>query len=357
MSDNWITITIRTPTHHNDHPVACDPNWSVLTLKQILSESYPGKPEVKSQRLIYGGKYLKDHDVLKTVLKETNYQQIVHLVLSIEASSSQHETLTTNQSSPQLNEASSSEIRHRRMNSSPSDPTNRSHWTPQQLAAYYQQHAYPGYMQQPHQHPQYTEMLRQYQEQMNHYMQHYWSHVNNTGVSQTSDVPVPPAQEQIPENAPVAAPANAPPANPPMNAQGGAFGAALDDEDMQQDWLDLLFVFVRYLFFFSILYFYSDWWRFLFVASLALIIYIYQAGVFRAARRPPHPDDLERRNDGNAPVERPNTPQDDNNNSNNSDGTTPETSMEAAPPSIFATAWCFVSTFFSSLIPQPPPVV
>ena len=45
----------------------------------------------------------------------------------------------------------------------------------------------------------------------------YWSHVNNTGVSQTSDVPVPPAQEQIPENAPVAAPANAPPANPPVN--------------------------------------------------------------------------------------------------------------------------------------------
>jgi len=31
--------------------------------------------------------------------------------------------------------------------------------------------------------------------------------------------------------------------------------------------------------------------------------------------------------------------------------------VEPPRPSVIAIAWCFVSTFFTSLIPQPPPVV
>ena len=58
-----------------------------------------------------------------------------------------------------------------------------------------------------------------------------------------------------------------------MNAQGG-FVAADNDDLVANDWLDVLFTMFRYVFFLSIIYFYSNFWRFLLVAGFFFIMYM-----------------------------------------------------------------------------------
>ncbi|XP_076809359.1 homocysteine-responsive endoplasmic reticulum-resident ubiquitin-like domain member 2 protein [Clavelina lepadiformis] len=94
MSNKCLTIIVRSPTLHEDYRVTCDPNWFVFNLKQVLSESYPGKPEIRNQILMYEERCLQDHEVLKTILQETKQEQLVHLELPDDAS--QNETSTHN---------------------------------------------------------------------------------------------------------------------------------------------------------------------------------------------------------------------------------------------------------------------
>lgn len=70
-----------------------------------------------------------------------------------------------------------------------------------------------------------------------------------------------------------------------MNAGPG--GAMIQDEDengQNRDWLDWLYMSMRGIMLMSIIYFYSSTSRFLLVAILGLIVYLYQAGVFNMRR-------------------------------------------------------------------------
>jgi len=57
-----------------------------------------------------------------------------------------------------------------------------------------------------------------------------------------------------------------------MNAQGGF--AAPDDDDLQNDWLDVMFTVMRGVFLLSIIYFYSNFYRILGILLLSVIIYM-----------------------------------------------------------------------------------
>lgn len=69
---------------------------------------------------------------------------------------------------------------------------------------------------------------------------------------------------------PAARPENA---NPVMNAQGGV-DEDEDDEFGQRDWLDYVYTFSRFLVLISIVYFYSNFTRFLAVAAFFFFVYL-----------------------------------------------------------------------------------
>lgn len=162
---------------------------------------------------------------------------------------------------------------------------------------------------------------------------------------------------------------------PQMNAQGGAF---IEDDGAQRDWLDLAFTMLRGGFFLSIIYFYSTLQRFVFVMSCVILVYLYQTGMFRGRRRDPAAPPAEENNaagrrrpsaDANNNNNNDDDDGDENNNGVNSEEVPPRAAAAAEgdddddeevlppPPSLFATACTFVSTFFTSLLPQAPPAV
>lgn len=179
--------------------------------------------------------------------------------------------------------------------------------------------------------------------------------------------------------------------NPPqirMNAQGGE----VDEEDengeegVGRDWLDWVYMASRCAVLLSIVYFYSTPSRFMLVICIAMLLYLYQAGWFRPARRIEAVPVREgnnnnvNRNDNNNQDDRNNNINNNNNNNNlanevqpdripdvvdgNADVPNPPTNeasarvVEEVParPSFLALSWTFLTTFFTSLIPEQPQV-
>ncbi|XP_046843522.1 homocysteine-responsive endoplasmic reticulum-resident ubiquitin-like domain member 2 protein isoform X2 [Xenia sp. Carnegie-2017] len=81
-SQSSVKLVVKTPNQRvKDIEVSCLLDWTVARLKNHLSTVYPTKPARSSQKIIYSGKLLDDHFVLKDVLKENEGQhQTVHLV-------------------------------------------------------------------------------------------------------------------------------------------------------------------------------------------------------------------------------------------------------------------------------------
>ncbi|KAM8883495.1 homocysteine-responsive endoplasmic reticulum-resident ubiquitin-like domain member 2 protein [Synchiropus picturatus] len=81
--DAPVTLVIRsTSQDFSDQTVHCFHNWTVGELKSHLSDVYPRKPRVEDQRLIYSGKLLEDHLVVKDVLRKQDEYYILHLICS-----------------------------------------------------------------------------------------------------------------------------------------------------------------------------------------------------------------------------------------------------------------------------------
>ena len=59
-----------------------------------------------------------------------------------------------------------------------------------------------------------------------------------------------------------------------MNAQGGMVADDDDEEFGQRDWLDYLHTFARVMVLVSIVYFYSNFTRFLFVLAFFVVVYL-----------------------------------------------------------------------------------
>ncbi|KAM4601555.1 homocysteine-responsive endoplasmic reticulum-resident ubiquitin-like domain member 2 protein isoform 2-T3 [Polymixia lowei] len=168
-----------------------------------------------------------------------------------------------------------------------------------------------------------------------------------------------PAPNPLPENQP---------ANPniQMNAQGGA---VLNEDELNRDWLDWLYTVSRAGVLLSIVYFYSSFSRFVMVVGAMLLVYLHQAGWFPFRPEQQNPQGGER---GGAPQEEAEQHQDiqemerlmdegmeeDDSGEEGGGGGQPEdqaNAQAAVPqqqPGFLTSAWSFISTFFTSLIPE-----
>uniref|UniRef100_A0A8C5RD46 HERPUD family member 2 n=1 Tax=Laticauda laticaudata TaxID=8630 RepID=A0A8C5RD46_LATLA len=138
--------------------------------------------------------------------------------------------------------------------------------------------------------------------------------------------------------------------NVQMNAQGGP---VINEEDFNRDWLDWIYTFSRAAILLSIVYFYSSFSRFVIVMGAMLLVYLHQAGWF-----PFRQEGIQQPVANNADINH------DGQNERLMDEGIEEDSGEdigdvnaEQHPGFMASAWSFITTFFTSLIPEGPPQV
>lgn len=365
-----VKVLIKTPNQKvGDQLLECLLDWTVNRLKLHISETYPGKPTVEDQKLIYSGRLLHDHLKLKDLLRhDDGGTHILHLVCAGKDSTA---TTINNiedcvQRIPSQNSVMSSEgVRHRAVSQQanqnfsttlpmPTIPVSAEQ-VAQQMIAMQQMYAY--YM---------TQYLQQTQT------------VATPASLQASTASQSPIVNNV-ANQNIGAPARPVNENVRMNAQGGPLIDDEDEEFRNRDWLDWFYTISRGLVLFSIVYFYSSPGRFMIVIGIALLAYLYQGGFLGARQQQneeenPHEQrQNERINNNEAqlpnrsttipPEQQPNQQesQDDARHSDNAEDEREQTEQiqdeDNRPFPIVTTAWTFVSSFFSSLIPeQPAPV-
>ncbi|KAG7257739.1 hypothetical protein CRUP_029593 [Coryphaenoides rupestris] len=307
--DSPVTLVIKAPNQkYDDQTINCFLNWTVEKLKSHISIVYPSKPSSKDQRLVYSGKLLQDHMQLRDVLRKQDEYHMMHLVCA--------------------------------SHSPPPSPTPRS---PSLAAAH------------------------------------------------TSARPAP-ANERVraalgPNAAPDPLPDHPPAnnnANIQMNAQGGA---VLQDDELNRDWLDRLYAVSRAGVLLGIVYFYSSFSRFVMVLGAMLLVYLHQAGwfPFRAEQQQQHQhqqdpveggerdeaqrEEAERRQDIQE-IERlmdEGMEEDDSTEEEEGGGAAgaaaaggggeggeeqSQAQNALQQPGFLTATWSFISTFFTSLIPE-----
>lgn len=408
-ADLPVTLVIKAPNQRvGDQTVECMLGWTVKKLKQHLTNVYPSKPKENHQKLIYSGKLLADHLTLKEVLRQFedgSNKHTVHLVCASSPQTGDHRHKDTSQSSPIPNrnansaspshsrESSSSStsetdgiryvdisqlvgLRHRG-NASPSSSQTSSPIQPQQPQNVFNPYlghpqrfgGYPGGVIPPeaammfsgtpdsgmvYSPEQYMWMQQMYAQYMAQYMQYYqqqgmYPTPPNTPAASNTDQQ---ANRNVADNQQAAA----------MNAAGGV---DLDDDDEfgQRDWLDWIYTFCRFMVLIGIVYFYSNFTRFFLVFAFFFIIYLYQTGWFRFRRQrqedPVHHQQEQDRNEQQQENPQNNTESQENTESTDeeTDNTTETAPPEPAGPGALKIVWTFFSTFFTSLVPQPPPAV
>uniref|UniRef100_A0A8D2PQL5 HERPUD family member 2 n=2 Tax=Zosterops TaxID=36298 RepID=A0A8D2PQL5_ZOSLA len=172
--------------------------------------------------------------------------------------------------------------------------------------------------------------------------------------------------EHAPANEPAAVPNVAAQENRPvnqnvqMNAQGGP---VVNEEDFNRDWLDWMYTFSRAAILLSIVYFYSSFSRFVMVMGAMLLVYLHQAGWFpfrQEGGQQQAANNVEVNRDGqhanNPDLEEMERLMDDGIDEDNGEDAGEDANTEQQP-GFMASAWSFITTFFTSLIPEGPPQV
>ncbi|XP_067266365.1 homocysteine-responsive endoplasmic reticulum-resident ubiquitin-like domain member 2 protein isoform X6 [Chanodichthys erythropterus] len=353
--DSPVTLVIKAPNQkYDDQTINCFLNWTVEKLKKHISNVYPSKPSSKDQRLVYSGRLLQDHLQLRDVLRKQDEYHMVHLVCASR--------------SPPSSPTFGSPISTTDSSSSTSDSAgpSSSSSTPSQET------------------PANSDGLRH----RGNPVQTHGLNPAPTGVMQSqAAMAASRASSAAPSPAPIVGPATQPaqpnepaapmgpnpapedrPANPniQMNAQGGAM---LNDDELNRDWLDWMYTVSRAAILLSIVYFYSSFGRFVMVIGAMLLVYLlsvfvdfrHQAGwfPFRAELQNPRagegPQDEAEQNQDLQEMERMmDEGMEDDEGDSGEEG--PEDPMNAGPhqPGFLSAAWSFISTFFTSLIPEGP---
>ncbi|XP_028606094.2 homocysteine-responsive endoplasmic reticulum-resident ubiquitin-like domain member 2 protein isoform X2 [Podarcis muralis] len=351
-----VTLIIKAPNQkYTDQTIRCFLDWTVGRLKGHLSKVYPSKPSTKDQRLVYSGRLLPDHLQLKDILRK----------------SSEHSGSTTPSPSQESSHTAGSDgVRHRNL---PQSNPVQSHPFPyimqgnvgNQFPGQGVPAAFPVY-------PAFSPLQMIWWQQMyarQYYMQYQAAVSAQATPSTESDrppVPQPPNSERAPANEPPAAPNVAPQENRPvnqnvqMNAQGGP---VMNEEDFNRDWLDWMYTFSRAAILLSIVYFYSSFSRFVMVMGAMLLVYLHQAGWFpfrqEGLQQPPgNNDDLNHdgQNVNNAGLEEMEHLMDDGMDEDSGEDVV-DVNADHPHPGFMASAWSFITTFFTSLIPEGPPQV
>ncbi|XP_076976065.1 homocysteine-responsive endoplasmic reticulum-resident ubiquitin-like domain member 2 protein isoform X2 [Tamandua tetradactyla] len=355
-----VTLIIKAPNQkYSDQTISCFLNWTVGKLKTHLSNVYPSKPLTKDQRLVYSGRLLPDHLQLKDILRkspdhsESTTPSSSQETLSIAASSSseglRQRILPQAQTDPAQSHQFPYVIQGNVDNEFPGQAVPAGFpvypaFSPLQMLWWQQMYAHQYYM-------QYQAAVAQSTSNANPAQPTTSQPLNMAHVPGEEPAPVPNivAQENRPMNE-----------NVQMNAQGGP---VLNEEDFNRDWLDWMYTFSRAAILLSIVYFYSSFSRFIMVMGAMLLVYLHQAGWFPF-----------RQEGGQQQAPNNNVEVNDGQNVNNleleemerimDDGLEEESGEDAGEdtnaiqrPGLMASAWSFITTFFTSLIPEGPPQV
>lgn len=403
-ADSPVTLVIKAPNQkYEDQTINCLLNWTVEKLKSHISNVYPSRPLSKDQRLVYSGMLLQDHLQLRDVLRKQDGYHMMHLVCASHSPpgsptprSPSMATFSAPDSSGSDSAGSASPATTPRQdNQSAASSTSAvpgsydglryrggfPQYNPQNPPGVPQ---WPDGAQVPLQgglpanmppHPMYMPMQMLWWQQM--YARHYYMQYQAAvAASQPPSTPPPsssplqpaPLNEAVqpplgPNPAPNPLPENQP-ANPniQMNAQGGA---VLNDDELNRDWLDWLYTVSRAGVLLSIVYFYSSFSHFIMVVGAMLLVYLHQAGWFpfrleqqnlRGGDRAGAPQEEAERHQDIQEMERLMDEGMEDDDSGEEGGGAPEDQAQAAAvlpdPNFLTTIWSFISTFFTSLIPE-----
>ncbi|XP_070692031.1 homocysteine-responsive endoplasmic reticulum-resident ubiquitin-like domain member 2 protein [Pempheris klunzingeri] len=404
--DSPVTLVIKAPNQkYEDQTINCFLNWTVERLKSHISNVYPSRPLSKDQRLVYSGRLLQDHLQLRDVLRKQDEYHMMHLVCtshSPPASPMPRSPSTANSSTDSSSSDSAGAASPATTPNQDSQPASSSsssvpgsydglryrggfpQYNPQTAAGVPQ---WPDGAQVPLQgglpanmppHPMYMPMQMLWWQQM--YARHYYMQYQAAvAASQPPSTPPPSSPSSSPHqpaqpNEAVQPPlgpnpdpnprAENQPANPniQLNAQGGAL---LNEDELNRDWLDWLYTVSRAGVLLSIVYFYSSFSRFVMVVGAMLLVYLHQAGWFPfrpeqqilgGGERARAPQDEADRHQDIQEMERLMDEGVEDDDSSEEGGAGHEDQAQAAAalpePSFLTTAWSFISTFFTSLIPE-----
>ncbi|XP_021414441.2 homocysteine-responsive endoplasmic reticulum-resident ubiquitin-like domain member 2 protein isoform X2 [Oncorhynchus mykiss] len=363
--DSPVTLVIKAPNQkYDDQTINCFLNWTVEKLKSHISNVYPSKPSSKDQRLVYSGHLLQDHLQLRDVLRKSS-----------DSAGSTPQATTPNQDGQSAASVAGSYdgLRHRGgfPQFNPQNPTSTGimQW-PDGTQVPVQGGMAAGVPP----HPMYMPMQVLWWQQM--YARHYYMQYQ-AAVAASQPPSTPPSSPSPTHSPQPAQPNEAPPplgpnpiqedrpANPniQMNAQGGA---VLNEDELNRDWLDWMYAVSRAAILLSIVYFYSSFGRFVMVIGAMLLVFLHRAGwfPFRPELQNPgvggaglaHQDEAERHQDIQEMERMMDEGLEDEEGDSGEEG--PEDPAAPAAPrhhGFLASAWSFISTFFTSLIPEGPP--
>ncbi|XP_042744703.1 homocysteine-responsive endoplasmic reticulum-resident ubiquitin-like domain member 2 protein isoform X3 [Lagopus leucura] len=369
-----VTLIIKAPNQkYTDQTVSCFLDWTVGRLKSHLSDVYPSKPQ---------DEYHMVHLVCTSRTPPSSPKPSTSrgghgASTSSSSSSLDHSGSTaaspTNQeaSSPSLSTGADG-VRHRNLPQAQTDPIP-SHQFPylmqgnigNQFPGQAIPAGFPVY-------PAFSPLQMIWWQQMyarQYYMQ-YQAAVSAQVTSSTEPVRSAVAQAVNSQRAPANEPAAVPnvaiqenrPVNPnvQMNAQGGP---VVNEEDFNRDWLDWMYTFSRAAILLSIVYFYSSFSRFVMVMGAMLLVYLHQAGWFpfrQEGGQQQAANNVEGNRDGqnanNPDLEEMERLMDDGIDEDSGEDAGEDANIEQQP-GFMASAWSFITTFFTSLIPEGPPQV
>ncbi|XP_013055726.1 homocysteine-responsive endoplasmic reticulum-resident ubiquitin-like domain member 2 protein isoform X4 [Anser cygnoides] len=332
-----VTLIIKAPNQkYTDQTVSCFLDWTVGKLKSHLSKVYPSKPNM-------------DHSG-STAASSTNQED----------------------SSTSLN-TSADGVRHRNLPQAQSNPIP-SHQFPYlmqgNIGNQFPGHGVPagGFPMYPAFSP--LQMIWWQQMYARQYYMQYQAAVSAQVTSSTESARSAVAQAVNSQHGRANEPAAVPnvavqenrPVNPnvQMNAQGGP---VVNEEDFNRDWLDWMYTFSRAAILLSIVYFYSSFSRFVMVMGAMLLVYLHQAGWFpfrQEGGQQQAANNVEGNRDGqnanNPDLEEMERLMDDGIDEDSGEDAGEDANIEQQP-GFMASAWSFITTFFTSLIPEGPPQV
>ncbi|ETE60571.1 Homocysteine-responsive endoplasmic reticulum-resident ubiquitin-like domain member 2 protein [Ophiophagus hannah] len=363
-----VTLIIKAPNQkYTDQTISCFLDWTVGRLKCHLSKVYPSKPSTKDQRLVYSGRLLPDHLQLKDILRKQDEYHMVHLVCSSRTPPNSPKPDTIRESHE--SSASSNSLSSEHLGSTSPSPSQETVYT-----AVSNSEGIIRFLGKEYQLDfQYILLSALYR----CYGGNRCMHVNiicNTAVSaqatlnpESTSPPVPESSssDHVLANEAPAAPNIAPQENRPinqnvqMNAQGGP---VINEEDFNRDWLDWIYTFSRAAILLSIVYFYSSFSRFVMVMGAMLLVYLHQAGWFpfrQEGIQQPVANNADINHDGqnvnNAGLEEMERLMDEGIEEDSGEDIGDVNAEQH--PGFMASAWSFITTFFTSLIPEGPPQV
>ncbi|XP_076158281.1 homocysteine-responsive endoplasmic reticulum-resident ubiquitin-like domain member 2 protein isoform X2 [Alosa pseudoharengus] len=318
-----VTLVIKAPNQkYDDQTIYCFLNWTVEKLKTHISHVYPSKPSSKDQRLVYSGKLLSDDLQLKDVLRKSTESTstaagLSHVPGPHTGGQNQQGHLINTAAHPAF--AQGHWLQFPQAASPPYGTT--APISPMSLLWWQQAYAWQLYMHQQ------ASLAAYYQ----------------------TATPIPPTgQSEQPRVEQQAAPAD------PIGGEGQ------DGEDQNRDWLDWVYTGARAIVLLSIIYFYSSFNRFVMVIGGMLLLYLHQAGWLPFNLE----HELQNLADGGNQDELDgdlNDLQDMerviDDGFGDEDGDSAEEGSEGPPGEddqngFFSSAWSFITTFFTSLIPE-----